>query len=122
MTTLEGLKTFSFGGLAFARVGSQPTGGWQRWFVEETIYDSAPVLGGTTRFTDIGGVNVSTAEFMAAFETVGERDQMLGLRGTVGMFTNGMGYSRMCLLVSATDRGSDANGLIFIANLVFQPT
>lgn len=116
MTTTT-LKTWTFAGVAFGRLLQGDTD--PRWFVPALITAIDPVLYGTTRYVDIGGMDTGPLSLRVMVDQAADRDALLAAVGTSDTLTAASGQSGTALLIKASPSAADGSGFWFL-DLEFQ--
>lgn len=112
MAYLDGVKVWSFRGVAFA-ARLQTSQEWDEWFETAAIVQIDPILDSNQRYVDVGGVNYGGLQRLIAFDTIAERDAFAAMVGTVGPLER-PGNSDQAILVRARkiQSGTDAYSML----------
>lgn len=92
--------SYSFRGTTFAVVMENMV--VDEWFAAQTQRTIDPVLAGTVRYVDIGGVAIPPMSLVMQFRNTTDRTTMQGYRGSTGTLIDDNGRSCTALLADFT--------------------
>lgn len=113
------MSSWAFDGITFDVAADGAI--FDEWFAEKTERTIDPVLGGTTRYVDIGGVTYDPLTLVAQLTSKTTRDSLIAKRGGTGTLTDDDGRSVSALLAEATPvRVKTPTSGYYRATLVFE--